>query len=117
MYYADKDEVTGGNISALGGYSYTEYRLNEYWQFGTRFDYTQPFQQKNTDLSIYQIVPYITWWQSHWVRMRLQYNFIDGKNIDVSSALGMYSKLPYAKKIRVNIIRKGVRRQLVYNIK
>ncbi len=83
LYYADKDEVTGGNISALGGYSYTEYRLNEYWQFGTRFDYTQPFQQKNTDLSIYQIVPYITWWQSHWVRMRLQYNFIDGKNIDV----------------------------------
>ena len=42
---------------------------------------------------------------------------IDGKNIDVTSALGMYSKLPYAKKVRVNIIRKGVRRQLVYNIK
>jgi len=83
LYFADKEEIVGANISTLGGYSYAEYKLNEFWQVGTRFDYTQPFQQNNSDLSIYQVVPYITWWQSHWVRMRLQYNFIDGKNIDV----------------------------------
>jgi len=42
---------------------------------------------------------------------------INGKNVGVSTALGLYSQLPYAKKLRVNIIRKGVRRQITYNIK
>jgi hypothetical protein len=82
LYYADKEQDMGENISALGGYSYAEYRLNEYWQVGTRIDYTQPFIAYNGDRYIYQLVPYITWWQSHWVKLRLQYNLIDGKNVD-----------------------------------
>ncbi len=42
---------------------------------------------------------------------------INGKTLSVSTALGLYSQLPYAKAIRVNIIRKGVRRTLLYNVK
>ena len=42
---------------------------------------------------------------------------INGKNLSIGSALGLYSKLPYAKQLRVNIIRKGVRRSIVYQIK
>ena len=42
---------------------------------------------------------------------------INGKPLTVSNALSLYSELPYAKQIRVNIIRKGVRKTIVYNIK
>lgn len=42
---------------------------------------------------------------------------INGKTLSVSTALGLYSQLPHAKQIRVNVIRKGVRRTLLYNVK
>ncbi|TNE47728.1 MAG: hypothetical protein EP343_18270 [Deltaproteobacteria bacterium] len=42
---------------------------------------------------------------------------INGKTLSVGTALGLYSELPYAKQIRVNVIRKGVRRTLLYNVK
>ncbi len=78
LYYANKEISATGRIKALGGYSYFEYRFNEWWQAGFRFDYTQPFSQYNSDKEMHQFVPYITWWQSHWVRLRLQYNYLDG---------------------------------------
>ena len=78
LYYADKDSIAGKKIRALGGYSYLQYRMNERWYAGLRLDYTQPFMQHNSNKSIYQIVPYLTWWQSHWVRFRLQYNYKNG---------------------------------------
>jgi len=81
IYYADKEMPAGQNITALGGYSYTEYKFHRQWQFGVRFDYTQPFMQNNSDLYLYQVVPYITWWQSPWVRMRLQFNHLNGKEL------------------------------------
>lgn len=42
---------------------------------------------------------------------------VNGKKLSASSALGLYSKLPYAKSLRVSIVRKGVKRTLLYNIK
>ena len=42
---------------------------------------------------------------------------INGKNLSVGTALGLYSKLPYAKQLKVNIIRKGSKRSMLYNIK
>lgn len=78
LYYANKEISATDRIKALGGYSYFEYRFNEWWQAGFRFDYTQPFIQNNSDKEIRQFVPYITWQQSHWVRLRLQYNYLDG---------------------------------------
>ncbi|MEJ2054307.1 MAG: hypothetical protein P8X42_10335 [Calditrichaceae bacterium] len=80
FYYADKDEPVGGSIRAYGGYSYLEYKLSERWQAGVRLDYTQPFVLDNDNMYVYQVVPYITWWQSHWVKLRLQFNYADGKN-------------------------------------
>jgi hypothetical protein len=82
LFYADKDEMSGPNTTALGGYSYIEARLDEKWLAGTRVDYTQPFLQNNSDLSIFQLAPYVTWLQSEYVMLRLQYNYIKGKNID-----------------------------------
>ena len=74
-------ELLRGRIKAFGAYSYIEYKLDSQWQIGTRFDYTQPFEVDNNSKNTWQIVPYITWWQSHWVKIRLQYNYLDGTEI------------------------------------
>jgi hypothetical protein len=80
LYYVNK-ELVNDRIKAFGGYSYVEYKLDLQWQIGTRFDYTQPFETNNSSKYTWQIVPYITWWQSNWVRFRLQYNFLNGTEI------------------------------------
>ncbi|RKY90493.1 MAG: hypothetical protein DRQ13_12560 [Ignavibacteriae bacterium] len=80
LYYANK-ELLDDRIKAFGGYSYVEYKFDLQWQVGTRFDYTQPFEIDNSQKYSYQIVPYITWWQSNWVRLRLQYNYLNGTEI------------------------------------
>lgn len=78
LYYADKQLMGDAHIKALGGYSYVEYKINERFQAGVRYDYTQPFLQNNSGAYISQVVPYITWWQSHWARFRLQLNHKNG---------------------------------------
>jgi hypothetical protein len=80
LYYANK-ELVDDRIKAFGGYSYIEYKFDLQWQIGTRFDYTQPFETNNSSKYTWQIVPYITWWQSNWVRFRLQYNYLDGSEV------------------------------------
>jgi hypothetical protein len=77
LYYANK-ELMSDRITAFGGYSYFEYKFHLQWQVGTRFDYTQPFETDNNSKYTWQIVPYITWWQSNWVKLRLQYNLLNG---------------------------------------
>ena len=80
LYYANK-ELVNKMIKAFGGYSYVEYKFDLQWQVGTRIDYTQPFETNNSQKYSYQIVPYITWWQSNWVKLRLQYNYLNGTEI------------------------------------
>jgi len=77
LYYANK-ELISDRIKAFGGYTYIEYKFDLQWQVGTRFDYTQPFETNNDSKYAWQIVPYITWWQSNWVRLRLQYSYLNG---------------------------------------
>jgi len=79
LYFVDKELMGNENITAYGGYSYGEYKFAEQWQSGLRIDYTQPFEENNNDYYLYQIVPYITWWQSHWVKVRLEYNHLYNK--------------------------------------
>lgn len=42
---------------------------------------------------------------------------VNGKKLNINNALGLYSQLPYAKNLKVNIVRRGSRRQLQFNIK
>jgi len=87
FYYASKDLEDDKYIKAWGVYSYVEYKLDEQWNIGFRYDYTQPFETDNSGKYIHQIVPYVTWWQSHWVRLRLQYNYKDGNAIDTADQI------------------------------
>jgi hypothetical protein len=82
LYYAHKELANEKNIKALGFYSYVEYKLDERWNLGLRFDHTQPFEVSNSGKYMYQIVPYVTWWESHWVRLRLQYSYKNSNVLD-----------------------------------
>jgi len=80
LYYAHKDQ-TEENINAIGAYTYGEYQFDRSWNAGLRIDLTQPFEAGNKDNYLYQIIPYITWWQSPWVKIRLQYNYLNGRDV------------------------------------
>jgi hypothetical protein len=81
-YYLYRQQNGNGDIEAIGGYSYLEYRLSRRFIVGARVDIAQPPELNNGDTYLWQTVPYITFWQSEFVYMRLQWNHLDGNNID-----------------------------------
>ncbi len=75
-YFANKDfgeEEMKGN----GGYLQANYRLNRRWVLGARADFLDDYGEQP---DILQLVPAVSWWQSEWVRLRLQYNYVKPKN-------------------------------------
>jgi hypothetical protein len=77
-YFAEKDfgvvEYTGN-----GGTLQANLRLNRRWIVGARADYLDGYGE---GAEIVQFVPSLTWWQTEWVFLRLQYNYLkpdDGK--------------------------------------
>lgn len=83
LYFANK-ELEKSTIKTWGGYSYLQYQFAEQWHIGARFDYTLPFEANNSSKYLYQIVPYIVWNQTHWVKFRLQYNYLNGTEMSQS---------------------------------
>jgi len=75
FYFADKYLINNDKIKAHGLYAYLQKRMNEKLYTGIRYDWTRPFTQNNDNDHIYQIVPYITYWQSPWVKTRLEYAY------------------------------------------
>ena len=58
----------------MGAYSSLEFKVSRSWVIGTRGDLVQPFATENESQWNWQVVPYVSWWQSPWVRMRLEYD-------------------------------------------
>jgi hypothetical protein len=71
-YWANQDEE-GENHSGNGGYAQLSYQWNQRWITGVRADWLDGFHQ---DSRVFQLVPSLSWWQSEWVRLRLQYNHL-----------------------------------------
>lgn len=71
-YFAGKD-LGLADFRGDGGYVQANYRLNRRWIIGARADFLDPFEDEP---EILQFVPSLTWWQSEWVRIRLQYNLL-----------------------------------------
>ncbi len=63
-------------IRSWGAYSYAQYKFARYWIAGMRGDLTQPMSPNNDGKYTWGVEPYITWWQSPWVRFRLQGDYI-----------------------------------------
>lgn len=79
--YAYKQVATetgdGATIKSWGAYSYIQFKPIRNWYFGVRGDISQAFVLDNGGEYTWDVIPYITWWQSPWVRLRLEYDYID----------------------------------------
>lgn len=84
-------------INAWGAYSYLQSKVARNWVLGVRLDYFKPDSKdyaETADLSLapiaytsedphrWQIGPYVTWWQSEWVRFRTEYDYAWGDGME-----------------------------------
>jgi hypothetical protein len=75
FFYVNKQLPDGGSQSYLhagGLYSYVQYQLSERWFVGLRGDVALPTVREN-DRVAWGVVPYVTFWQSEFVYLRLEY--------------------------------------------
>jgi len=62
-----------GTNDSLGAYTFATYKLNQRLFVGLRGDWTDlPLEPGS---SVWGVSPYVDWWQSEWVRLRLQYSY------------------------------------------
>ncbi len=88
--------VREDTVSAWGAYSYLQTKLARRWDIGIRLDYYEPDYKRYAGLPgvslmplawpekgayRWQVGPYITWYQSPFVRFRLEYNHEDGHDM------------------------------------
>lgn len=70
------------SINWFGGYTYIQAKVNRQVELGLRADLVQPFTEDNKGHYIYQVAPYVTWYESPWVKMRFEYEYEDGDLIE-----------------------------------
>ncbi len=90
------------SLNAWGAYSYFQRKLSRTTEAGVRFDYYEPDVKSyastpglslsplavtTTGAHQWQISPYITWWQSPWVKWRAEYDYRQGKGLPDDSRL------------------------------
>lgn len=100
-YYLHKDILAPDgsgedSLNAWGAYSYFQRMLSRTIEAGLRYDYYRPDVKPYADaagsslspLAVtapearqWQLCPYVTWWQSPWVKWRLEYDHMDGKGL------------------------------------
>jgi hypothetical protein len=84
-------------VNAWGLYSYLQNKISRTIDIGIRGDFYVPDTKSYADISgspslsplavtidnpyLWQIGPYITWWQSPFVKFRVEYDYSDGKGI------------------------------------
>ena len=76
-WYWVKQALAGAGPWQQGGYLQANYKAGRRWVFGTRADYLAAV---GTNPAYMQVVPSITWWQSEWVYLRAQYNYVKPEN-------------------------------------
>ncbi len=72
-WYVARQELGPATLDGNGGYGHVNYRLNRRWIVGARVDYVDAM---GGGPDLFQIAPSLTFWQSEWVRLRLQYNYL-----------------------------------------
>jgi hypothetical protein len=80
-WYFARQDLEGVRSTGNGGYGQANFRVNRSWVLGTRVDYVEGYDGATP---ILQVVPSVSWWQSEWVRLRLQYNLVKPRGIDAS---------------------------------
>ena len=93
------DDSGRDNLNAWGAYSYLQSKVARNLDIGIRADYFKPdsknyinfetneaslvplaYTAKNAER--WQICPYVTWWQSEWVKFRCEYDYAFGRGTE-----------------------------------
>jgi len=82
-------------IGTYGVYSYVQRQISRTVDVGVRFDWFKadskswavdglaaPLAFTASRPQRFLVAPYVTWWQSPWVRVRLEFNYADGRGMD-----------------------------------
>ncbi|MGR3292762.1 MAG: hypothetical protein ACUZ9M_01940 [Candidatus Scalindua sp.] len=79
VFDGDGFTVDVKDVNSFGFYTFGEYRLSRRLFTGVRFDYSQfPTNDKDSEWSI---SPYLTFWQSEFTRMRLEYRHSERNSV------------------------------------
>lgn len=76
--YGYKQRPGGQDIHWMGAYSYLQGKVWRNWIVGARGELAEPFAWSKDVHYLWQFSPYVTWWQSPWVRTHLEYQLMDG---------------------------------------
>jgi cell division protein FtsB len=97
FYWLDRDLLAPDGsgedtINAWGGYTYLQAKMSRTVDVGLRLDYyepdTKPYAESlsplavvEADASQWMVAPYLTWWQSPFVRFRVEYDHLEAKEL------------------------------------
>ena len=70
-----RDDEAGLRNEAWGGYSYLEGLLRRNLWAGLRYDWAE--DPRRPDRRLRGFVPYLSWWQSEFVRLRAEYGYLE----------------------------------------
>ncbi len=73
LLYSDLDLEHHSSHSAWGSFLYSQMKFSPHWIAGLRFDSTE--DQREEDHHFWGLSPYLTFWQSEFVRLRAQYSY------------------------------------------
>jgi hypothetical protein len=91
------DDSGRDDLDAWGAYSYLQSKVARNVEVGIRYDYYEPDSKGYAatpgaplmplaytakDAYRWQICPYLTWWQSEWVKFRCEYDYADGRGME-----------------------------------
>jgi len=76
LFYGNVDTAPNQTQYALGAYVLGQQQLNRDWYVGTRLDWTQ--DALNDRQEIWGVAPYVSWYWSEFLRLRLEYQHRDG---------------------------------------
>ncbi len=83
-WYFTEQTIATDELAGDGGYFQANFRASRRWILGTRADFVNGFEDTP---DVFQLVPSLSWWQSEWVRIRLQYHYLKPVGIQGSHTL------------------------------
>ena len=113
IYLLDRDILAPDNsgqdtLNAWGLYSYVQSKVARNLEVGMRYDYYEPDGKSYAatagaplmplaytakDAYRWQLCPYLTWWQSEWVKFRLEYDYADGRGMEKPEHLVLFQAI------------------------
>jgi hypothetical protein len=75
LMLSERDDPLGVRQEAWGGYTYVEGLVRRNLYFGVRGDRVE--DPLAPDSYVWGVTPYLTWWQSEYVRLRAEYGYLE----------------------------------------